>query len=49
MVIMSEDEYAAALARLEQMFGKVDDEEGEQEFEILIKAIELWEKKMRSN
>lgn len=47
MVISTEAEYAAALNRLEQMLGKVHEEEEEQEFETLIQALETWEAKMR--
>lgn len=48
-MITSEEEYAIAIARLEQMFGKVEEEEEEREFELLIRAIEAWESKMNAH
>ena len=49
MVITTEEDYAVALARLEQMFGQVEEEDEEREFELLLAAIEAWERKMNSN
>lgn len=49
MTITTKEEYAAAVARLEQMFGQVEDEDEEREFEMLIKAIETWEAKIDSH
>lgn len=46
MEIKSEEEYEAALERIEQMFGRVDDEDDEIEFEALVKALAAWEEKM---
>lgn len=49
MVITNEEEYEVALERLEQMFGKLADEDDDREFETLLQALEAWEEKMRSH
>lgn len=49
MIIKSAEEYQAALQVLEQMFGNVDEEDDECQFEILLKALEIWEAKTRTH